>query len=372
MALEDVTLTNEVFFNKIASSPAVKKGFEEVIEGQILEDSLVRNKILATKEVSINDRNMQFDMENPNSHDIYYVVFQDQLRPGWAMSVNMRGDGNATIVRDKKFKVGFSAITTEHLAMTDEDALKTVHNYPKEFSQRLSFYFSMVEDREFILHLEAGLSTIAVAQGLTNEFSIANESVCFAAVKGSAVPATATDYTTYPITKTDMANLQKLFIGTQGTAYPASTMLITTYDWKDVALWNADEAGLNGVNETYRQGAPNKPLMGWKEVIQTNRTGIVRPGNVYAMSPKPLRGKFLIFMAPRSYTINYGSRIELWAKEIVGEYLGNLFAYKKLELFGAAVINRTTDHDGIGAVLPLSEDDLIKDTLDPKWVEPLI
>jgi hypothetical protein len=365
--LEDVTLTNEVFFNKIASSPAVRHGFEEVIEAQILEDSIVRNKILPTKEVSINDRNVQFDMEDPNSQDIYYIVFQDQLRPGWAMSANMRGDGNATVVRDKKFKVGFSAITTEHLTMTDEDALKTVHNYPEEYSKRLSFYFGMVEDREFVLHLNAAIEAMAKAKGFTDPFKASVATSCFSAVKGTNVVDDT--YALHSISKADLVHLDKLFIGDTGQAYPASTLLITTFDWKDIALWGTEDVGANGPRETYERGAPNKPIVGWKEVIKTNKTGIIRNGNVYAMSPKNLRGKFLIFMAPRTYTINYGSRIEMWSKEIVGQYFGNLYAFKKLELFGGAVINNASPD---ASVVPLDEDELIQDTLSPEQVEPVI
>ena len=67
------------------------------------------------------------------------------------------------------------------------------------------------------------------------------------------------------------------------------------------------------------------------------------------------------------YVHEVGSRMETWAESIVGMGFGNLNWFRKLELYAPAVINASSKPTDF---VPLDEDELIQEFVNPDWVEP--
>lgn len=369
----NLSLTNTTFFEKVASNNSdVLRTSAEVVDGYVKEGSF-NGHFLKEKTVTANDPNMQYDMSNPNSNDMYYVAYQRNIRPGWAMSLNVRGDGDAHIFRDNKYKIGFSKLTTQHLSWDKKDLLTAVINYPVTWSKNLGFYFGMVEDREFLLHLQAAVEFMYKQAGGTAAYDSTVGVPVKSVMKGSGAIADGASPSTlvHPLEKSDLVALRQLFWGKKGGGASGQEVLITKNDAATVDLWTADQMGYDKVGQSY-VGLNDSKIQTFKW-NRTTKTGTLRPGNIYAFAPKKFGGLKLNFMPTSIYKDVRGSRMETWAEKIIGMGFGNLNWVKKLELFSDATISGTTGAANPDAdLIPLAEDELIQDFVNPDWVEPKI
>lgn len=344
----------------------------DVIRDKIWEEGFAR-KIIPPKQVDRNDPHIQ---EALDSDTIYYLAHLETMSS--AMSVSFRGNGNSRIWQSKKFPISFFKIETEHL-VTDEMTIRSMpYKFTDEIESKYPIYLQVVEDRDFILHVEAAcqVQQYWANNGFVKLSSTNLSNVVEAGVrKGElARAASSDDFVIYPPTRADFSYLAAMFPGSRGEQLLAQTYLMTVADYEKINTWQYQDVGGEGAWQITREGYTADKVLG-RQIVKTLKTGILRPGNIYAFAPKEFGGLFLTFMDAKLYIDRRGDRYESWAAEVIGMGFGNLKFVKKLELYSGSVTPDSlgsyatgAGHNadsGYEAVLPLPEDQLIQENTQP-------
>ena len=376
--MNDIAVYNERLLERLQDDGLEKFAAKEseVIRDKIWEAGFAR-KLFPPKSVTRDDRNIQEDLEEDR---IYYLVHAETMTH--AMTVSFRGNAPSRVWKSKKFAIPFFKIETLHF-YTDEATIRSMpYRFTDEIERKFPLMLQVVEDRELILHLEAcaqwqqywanGNSFAALnASGLAG----ASPPVETGVRKSEAARTRSTDdFIIVTPTRADFAYLAAMFPGTQGEQLVADSFLISQPDWERINTWAQATVGSEGAWQITKEGYVANTIIG-RRVFKTAKTGVLRPGNVYAFAPKEFGGKFLTFIDAKLYMNKHGSRYESWAEEYIGMGFGNLRFVKKLELYSGSVTPDsigsygTNADTGYTAVLPLPEDELIKSNIETTGVK---
>ncbi len=189
-------------------------------------------------------------------------------------------------------------------------------------------------------------ATIAVG-GVVEDAILKGELARVAFPTTSAVPLT--------IQRPDVPRAKRLF--TRNKMLRAETVLIPEFDYGGVSEWTIADLGNELTGETLRTGLKTETFFN-SRIVQTLKTNILRPGNIYLFAPPEALGVFYMLNDTKFFIDKRGNKIEFWAWEDIGMCIANIRACAKLELYPCDA-NPTTNADGLLAnVTSLAEGNL--------------
>jgi hypothetical protein len=360
----DVANFNDMFVQRLRTPDGVKEAEDlqsRLIRQRVWEDGFAR-KLLPPKEITRDTPEVQEDLKTDT---IYYLAHVETL--AHATSVNLRGNGQAEVWYSRKFPIGLHKIETMHHT-TDEYTIKAMsYPYSKLVERQFKPLIEMVEDRELLIHLEAACWTIqkwedptGFAAGLNVTNLLAGTVKEFSVVKSYEARSAVGDPDDFRIrflSKNDAPLIARQFPGTQGESMVGEQLLITEYDYHGINTWVATEVG-NDLAGDLTTDAFKKPTLAGFKWVKTNKTSILRPGNIFMLAAQQFLGFFLKFIDTQVVMERYGDKFETWAWEVIGMGLGNFKGVKKMELYtGSATPGAETTGAGIDVttVRPLPE-----------------
>lgn len=355
---------NAMFLDRTNSDGQLQKAAalqSDVVRNKVWEEGFAR-KLFPPKDVDRNDPHIQEDLK---SDTIYYLEHGETV--SYAMTANIRGNGHANVWFSKKYPISFHKIETEHLT-TDEMTIRSMpYPFVKDMEAKFPLWIQMVEDRELILHLEACVQTV---QGWDNggpaklsATEIASGNVKETAVRKSELARAELDdnFVIQVPQRQDFAYLARMFPGFRGESLVGENVLISETDFQGFNTWEFNDIGGEGAWKVTQDGYTVGTVVGHK-FIRTNKTSILRPGNIYMFAQAQFGGKFLRFIDITVALERYGDRIESWAWEVIGMGFANLRFVKKSELYSGSV-TPGYETSGYADVMPLPEDQVVTDNL---------
>ena len=278
-----------------------------------------------------------------------------------AMQVNFRGNSRAAVIRGAKAAVGFTSIETEHYSINEMALMAYSNPIITIIEEKIPTALEGVEDRTFTVYSDAACQAVQLeangaATGL-NAATILAGAIESSVVKGELARAVAITASTVPlpIQRGDIVRLKNTF--TLDRQLRADTTLATEHDLGNILQWTIDDLGSQLTGESLRDGLKIPTIFGTR-MVQTLKTRILRPGNIYAYSPPDTLGVFYTLNDVKFFMDKRGREIEFWAWEDLGMSFINIRGVSKLELY-ACDANPATDLDGLQAnVYPRAEDQL--------------
>jgi hypothetical protein len=345
---------NDLFATKLGSAEGKEKIAEyggAYIRDRLREVSFAR-KILPPEQVT------RADCQRSVNHDTLVKIVDVEPRSR-AMSVTFRGQPKARFIRGPKAEIAFFTIASEIFQKTEQELLAYEMPITKIIEENSVKDIQEVEDREFIIHVEAAVQALQVeANGGTpaalNASAIQNSPpVEFSVAKGElARTATTNDAVVRPVQRPDIVRLFKML---DGNRLRAERLLMTEVDWDDLLQWTVEDFGDRLQSETAVDGYKYNTLMG-RPYVRTIKTDILRPGNVYCFTKPEFFGKFYVLNATKFYIDKIANLITFQAWEDIGMGIINIAACRKLELYSADA-NPVTNADALlENFIPVSEE----------------
>lgn len=348
---------NDLFATKLGSAEGKEKIAEyggAYIRDRLREVSFAR-KILPPEQVT------RADCQRSVNHDTLVKIVDVEPRSR-AMSVTFRGQPKARFIRGPRAEIAFFTIASEIFQKTEQELLAYEMPITKIIEENSVKDIQEVEDREFIIHVEAAVQALQVeANGGTpaalNATAIQSGSppVEFSVAKGElARTASTDDATVRPVQRPDIIRLFKML---DGNRFRAERLLMTEVDWDDLLQWTVEDFGDRLQSETAVDGYKYNTLMG-RPYVRTIKTDILRPGNVYCFTKPEFFGKFYVLNATKFYIDKIANLITFQAWEDIGMGIINIAACRKLELYSADA-NPATNADALlENFIPVSEEAL--------------
>lgn len=355
MSVPDRVL-NELFAAKLGSYEGKEKMAEyggSYIRDRLREVSFAR-KVLPPETVTRNDCQVSMN------HDtlVKIVELEPQSR---AMSISFRGEPTARFIRGDRTEAAFFTISSEKFQKTEQELLAYQMPITKIIEENSVKDIQEIEDREFTIHIEAGVqalqleanSNVATALNYTTVF--AGTVVEFSVVKGElARTAGVDDVTPRALQRPDLVRLFKLL---DGNRLRAERLLMTEVDFDDVLSWTVEDNGDKIQSETTVDGYKYSTLLG-KPYIRTIKNDILRAGNIYCFTKPEFFGKFFVLNNTKFYIDKIANMITFQAWEDISMLVANIAAVRKLELYSGDA-NPTTNANGLLTnFIPKSEDAL--------------
>lgn len=346
---------NDLFTTKLGSAEGKEKIAEyggAYIRDRLREVSFAR-KILPPEQVT------RADCQRSVNHDTLVKIVDVEPRSR-AMAITFRGQPTARFIRGPKAEIAFFTIASEVFQKTEQELLAYEMPITKIIEENSVKDIQEVEDREFMIHIEAAVQALQVeANGGTpaalNATALQGGAppVEFSVRKGElARTATTDDATVRPVQRPDIVGLFKML---DGNRFRAERLLMTEVDWDDLLQWTVEDFGDRLQSETAVDGYKYNTLMG-RAYVRTIKTDILRPGNIYCFTKPEFFGKFYVLNATKFYIDKIANLITFQAWEDIGMGLVNIAAVRKTELYSADA-NPSTDTDTLlSNFIPVSED----------------
>jgi len=298
----------------------------------------------------------------------YYdtLVRVEDIEPlSYAMACTLRGNARSEIIYGQRFVIPFFKIETQHHEKTEGEIMAYRYPITNWIQNRLPRDIETIEDREALIHLETGIQMMQyLANGSAytklNKTEIGLGNVIEKSVVKSELARqhTADDFIVHTLQKPDFAALYKRFPGEDGERLRAAVVLVSEFDMEDLNVWTIEDVGFNVVEQTAFGQFKAQTLVG-RRYVRTNKTSILRPGNLYGFTDPEFFGYFYELQRPKFYIKKEGDRVVMWSWEFIGMGFGNLESAKKLELYSGSVTPTLTD-TGYEVKVPKAEDEIMK------------
>jgi hypothetical protein len=279
-----------------------------------------------------------------------------------AMAIDFRGSPTTRFIRGERAEAAFFTITSEIFQKTEQELLAYEMPITKIIEENSVKDIQEIEDREFLLHIEAAVQALqteangGTSTALNNTTVVAGTVVEFSIRKGTLARAAGAgdDATVRPIQRPDIVELFKLL---DGNRLRAERLLMTEFDYDDILQWTVDDTGDRIQSETTVDGYKYNTLLG-RAYIRTVKTDILRPGNVYVFTRPEFLGKFYILNNTKFYIDKVANLISWQAWEDISMMIANIASVRKTELYSGDA-NPTTDANSLLAnFIPRAEEDL--------------
>jgi len=242
-------------FNTRLSEPGGKEKLAQFggayIRDKLREVSFVR-KILPPEQVT------RTDCQRSTNHDtlVKIIDIEPQSR---AMAITFRGQPTARFIRGERAEVAFFTISSEVFQKTEQELLAYEMPITKIIEENSVKDIQEIEDREFVLHIEAAVQALQVeanggsAAALTALLLQGGTPPAeFSVRKGELARAAAADTATVlPLQRKDIAELFKLL---DGNRLRAERVLMTELDFDDILSWTVEDNGDRIQSETTVDG----------------------------------------------------------------------------------------------------------------------
>jgi len=350
-------MLNDAFATKLNSS----EGKEKLAQygGSYIRDRL--REVSFARKILPPERLTRTDCQRSTNHDTLVKIVDIEPKSR-AMAISFRGQPTTRFIRGERAEAAFFTITSEIFQKTEQELLAYEMPITKIIEENSVKDIQEIEDREFLLHIEAAVQALQTeANGGTptalNNTSVTGGTVVeFSIRKGILARAAGgtDDATVRPIQRPDIVELFKLL---DGNRLRAERLLMTEVDYDDVLQWTVDDNGDRIQSETTVDGYKYNTLLG-RPYIRTVKTDILRPGNVYVFTRPEFLGKFYILNNTKFYIDKVANLISWQAWEDISMMIANIASVRKLELYGGDA-NPTTNADGLLAnFIPKAEEDL--------------
>ena len=317
-----------------------------------------------------NERVVRGDLQRSTEHDTLVKIID--IEPGSrAMSLNFRGQPEATYVNGKRYAISFFTISSLKFEIVEQELMAYEMPITKIIEENSLKDMVEIKDREFLNHVEACIDGMqSEANGGAVAFSSANVNsgsvIGVSKVKGSlALQRSSTDFVSLAIQRPDIVKIKKLLkrqvvkadgtVVRQGRLKPA-VMLMTESDADDFDSWTIEDYGDRLQAETALDGYTYSKVLGLR-IIRTIKNDILREGNVYVFTSPEFFGRNYTLNDVKFYIDKIANRIFWQAWMDIGMGFGNIASVVKLELYSGSVTNGATS-SGYLAAVPVEEEDI--------------
>ena len=317
-----------------------------------------------------NERVVRGDLQRSTEHDTLVKIID--IEPGSrAMSLNFRGQPEATYVNGKRYAISFFTISSLKFEIVEQELMAYEMPITKIIEENSLKDMVEIKDREFLNHVEACIDGMqSEANGGAVAFSSANVNsgsvIGVSKVKGSlALQRSTTDFVSLAIQRPDIVKIKKLLkrqvvksdgtVVRQGRLKPA-VMLMTESDADDFDSWTIEDYGDRLQAETALDGYTYSKVLGLR-IIRTIKNDILREGNVYVFTSPEFFGRNYTLNDVKFYIDKIANRIFWQAWMDIGMGFGNIASVVKLELYSGSVTNGATS-TGYLAAVPVEEEDI--------------
>lgn len=345
-------------FNTRLSEPGGKEKLAQFggayIRDKLREVSFVR-KILPPEQVT------RTDCQRSTNHDtlVKIIDIEPQSR---AMAITFRGQPTARFIRGERAEVAFFTISSEVFQKTEQELLAYEMPITKIIEENSVKDIQEIEDREFVLHIEAAVQALQVeanggsAAALTALLLQGGTPPAeFSVRKGELARAAAADTATVlPLQRKDIAELFKLL---DGNRLRAERVLMTELDFDDILSWTVEDNGDRIQSETTVDGYKYSTLLG-RPYIRTVKTDILRPGNLYVFTSPQFFGKFYVLNQTKFYIDKVANMITFQSWEDIAMAVINIASVRKIELYSGNAVEGVGDQTLLPNFIPVAEEAL--------------
>jgi hypothetical protein len=313
-----------------------------------------------------NERVVRGDLQRSTEHDTM-VKIVDIEPNSRAMSVNFRGQPQATYVTGKRYAIGFFTISSLKFEIVEQELMAYEMPVTRIIEENSLKDMVEVKDREFLNHVESCIDAMQSEAG-SSEYNLTNISagtaISCSKVKGTlALQAGSDTFVSYAIQRPDIVKIKKLLkrqvvdasgnVVRQGRLKPA-VMLITESDADDFDQWTIEDYGDKLQSETALDGYTYNKVLGLR-VIRTIKNDILREGNVYVFTAPEFFGRNYTLNDVKFYIDKVANRIFWQAWMDVGMGFGNIASVVKLELYSGGSDGSSS---GVAGVKPVGEESI--------------
>lgn len=319
-------------------------------------DSLFQ-KIWPEKTVSERDPNVQRSIKNDS---IMYLVETEPEARG--MTASFRGEPEVRYYRSPRFYAPFYALQTERLEQSEMDLIAYRFDIEKMVREKALDVMNEVHDRRHVVILEGACQILqkeeqgiaySTALTATTAFTAGNVNDSGTGVKelgkikgidvlnlagAASGAASVTEEAEYPIQKDDFTKLLKLFPGRGGprkSHLKCKILAMSETDKLDMNNWSSTDVGYDIVKETTIDGYKYSKVQGQIFATTTN-TGVLRPGNIFAMADRQYLGGVMTLRPLKTYVDKKEDRMTWMAKKHLCTFVGNVAGVRKLELYAGS------------------------------------
>lgn len=317
-----------------------------------------------------NERVVRGDLQRSTEHDTLVKIID--IEPGSrAMSLNFRGQPEATYVNGKRYAISFFTISSLKFEIVEQELMAYEMPITKIIEENSLKDMVEIKDREFLNHVEACINGMQdEANGSPIKFNTSNVNagsvIGVSKVKGSlALQRNTDDFVSLAIQRPDIVKIKKLLkrqivksdgtVVRQGRLKPA-VMLMTESDADDFDSWTIEDYGDRLQAETALDGYTYSKVLGLR-IIRTIKNDILREGNVYVFTSPEFFGRNYTLNDVKFYIDKIANRIFWQAWMDIGMGFGNIASVVKLELYSGAVDTSAPD-SGYLAAVPVEEEDI--------------
>ena len=317
-----------------------------------------------------NERVVRGDLQRSTEHDTMVKIID--IEPGSrAMSLNFRGQPEATYVNGKRYAISFFTISSLKFEIVEQELMAYEMPITKIIEENSLKDMVEIKDREFLNHVEACINGMQdEANGSAIKFNTSNVNsgsvIGVSKVKGSLALQRATDdFVSLAIQRPDIVKIKKLLkrqivksdgtVVRQGRLKPA-VMLMTESDADDFDSWTIEDYGDRLQAETALDGYTYSKVLGLR-IIRTIKNDILREGNIYVFTSPEFFGRNYTLNDVKFYIDKIANRIFWQAWMDIGMGFGNIASVVKLELYSGAVDTSSPD-SGYLAAVPVEEEDI--------------
>jgi len=318
------------------------------------------------------------DCQRSTRHDTLVKII-DVEPESRAMAITFRGQPKARFIRAPRAEIPFFTISSEKFEKVEQELLAYEMPITRVIEDNSVKDIQEVEDREFLLHLEAAVQAMqAEANSVAAAPALNNASINgltppreFSVRKGELArqPGVTDNAYVWPLQRPDIVNLHKLL---DGNRLRAQKVLMTEYDFDDLNQWTVEDFGDKLQSETAVEGYKYSTLLG-RAFVRTIKTDILRTGNLYVFTSPEFLGKFYVLNNTKFYIDKIANLITWQSWEDIAMSIVNIASVRKLELYaGDATLN---DTDSIRSdVTPVDEADLgaVNNRVDSGLVFPQV
>lgn len=341
------------------NDPAAKAKIAQ--EGQNWIRDKLREERFSSKVIPIDPVGYQ-DVQVSTNHDgpVVVVFIEPDAK---AMTMDFRGEPTARLIEADRVEMGFFKVSSEMYQKPESELIiyqKGGIPVTKLIEDNSIYAIHSIEDREFLLHIEAAVQAMqAEANGVgaapalngaliiagtgPTEYSVKKSELARIDGSGSAVP--------WPFTMADWVSTMQMI---DGRRLQAELILFPEHDWDTIVQWTTQDMGSPKKSEVVVSGWTANELNG-RKYARTNKYDVLRPGNIYAFTAPDYLGKFKRLTETKFYVDKIAHLIKWQCWEEVAMLIANVSAVVKMELYSGDATDNDTDSIQ-SSVVPMEEE----------------
>lgn len=312
------------------------------IRDKIQEESFT-TKIIPKEPIAPAD----IQVSTEHDHPLVIIPLEPETR---AVTMSFRGAPDVKMISAPRIAAAFVVVSSEMYEKPQQELIvyqKTNTPVTKLIEDSTVYTIQAIEDREMTMHSESCVQAMqseanggGAVPALFGSSIVGGTGPVEYSVRKSELARVDIADTTYswPFQLSDKVSLVRMI---DARRLRTETMLITEPDFDTWVQMPAQDLGDGLKSETAASGYTKNELGGLK-YVRTNKTDIVRPGNVYGFTAAEFLGKYYRLEDTQFYIDRIAQMVKWQSWESVSLTLVNVQSICKLELYSAdATVNDT-------------------------------